>query len=405
MKISQLTKFLLVLLGGVWLRSSQVQAAITVGADDPMIQYSGRFDFSNPKKPRFDWPGTSIKTLFTGTSVTAIVSGGTNDFNVIIDGVVKSHLALVAGKTIYDLATGLSDGVHTLELYKRTEGFNGQTVFEGLVLADGESLQAPAPRPNRRILFIGDSFTVGYGLEGTGAGCPDRRPLDNNYLAYGPLTARALEAEYSVQAVSGAGMVHNYGDQNPMSAQPLPFFFERTLFGSDLPKWNYASWIPDVVTIALGTNDFSTAVKPTQAQYTTAYKAFIKRIQGYFPNAQIVCLAYPVDSFQGKYVEAMVKELMGQGETKVTAFLMPATTNTGCDGHPNRADHQKLSTALIPILQPFMPVTTAVSPQRGNSHSKEFPRDHFGPSPLFSHPAAPAGIDVKGRMLSGSPVP
>lgn len=35
-----------------------------IDADDPNIEYIGRFDFSNPKSVRFDWPGVQIKSAF-----------------------------------------------------------------------------------------------------------------------------------------------------------------------------------------------------------------------------------------------------------------------------------------------------------------------------------------------------
>jgi hypothetical protein len=38
-------------------------------ADNENIEYVGRFDFSNPKSVRFDWPGVQIRTRFEGHPV------------------------------------------------------------------------------------------------------------------------------------------------------------------------------------------------------------------------------------------------------------------------------------------------------------------------------------------------
>lgn len=379
-------------------------AAVQVDADSPLIQYFGRFDFTNPKKPAFDWPGCSIQMRFTGPGISVKLSGGANDFNVLIDGVFKSHLALDNAKTSYDLATGLTDAQHTLLLTKRTEGFNGIATFEGFQLADGKSAVAPPPRMAKKIQFIGDSFTVGYGDEGTSVSCPDKRPLDNNYIAYGPTIARALDADYSVQAVSGYGMVHNYGDTNPLSAVNLPLVFDRTLFNNAAPKWDFSSWIPDVVVIALGTNDFSTTVKPSQTQYTSAYQDFIKRIHGYFPQAQLICMAYAVDSYQGKYVDTMVAGLIAQGDTKVHAFTLPPLVQSdfGCDYHPNVAGQKKYAEALLPIIQKYLGTGTRLQPQghgpKVPAKSKRHALSSAHPAPLYPDPVSEEWSDTRGRI-------
>ncbi|MEO7426873.1 MAG: GDSL-type esterase/lipase family protein, partial [Fibrobacteria bacterium] len=254
-------------------------AAVDVAADHPFIQYSGRFDFANPKKPRCDWPGVSILARFTGKSITVKIGGGSNDFNVIVDGAWKAKLG-TDGKTSQVAAEGLADGEHTLLLTKRTEGNQGITTFEGFQLEVGKALLEPPARPAKKIEFIGDSYTVGYGDEAEVLSCPDRRPFDNNYAAYGPVAARAVNAEYSVQAISGLGMVHNYGDPVVLSDKPFPGYYENTLFGSGAPLWDHSKWQPDIVTVALGTNDFSTSVKPSESQYSGAYKEFLKKIRG-----------------------------------------------------------------------------------------------------------------------------
>jgi lysophospholipase L1-like esterase len=327
-------------------------AAVDIPADDARIRYLGRWDRADPKHPRCDWPGTGFTVRFTGTSITVKLSGGNNDFNAVVDGVWRAKLT-VDGKTSEVAAQGLAAGTHTLEITKRTEGFNGITAFSGLQLEDGQSLAALPAAPARRIQFIGDSFTAGYGSEAVTTACSDKRPFDNNYVAYGPVSAREVDADYSVQAISGIGMVHNYGDASPLSANPYPPFYARTLFGADKPKWDFASWRPDVVCVALGTNDFSTAVKPSQDQYATAYKAFIKQLRAWHPDARIMLISYAVDAYQEKYVAAIAADLAAQGEKNLEHVKFPgvAAGDAGCDYHPNVAAHRKFADVLVPRLK------------------------------------------------------
>jgi lysophospholipase L1-like esterase len=375
------------------------KAVVDVAADNPGIQYIGRFDFADPKKPRCDWPGSSIQARFTGTTITVKISGGTNDFNVIIDGQWKSKLT-VDGKTSQVAAAGLAEGTHTLLLTKRTEGFNGISVFEGFQLPDGQALAPPPARPSPRIQFIGDSFTAGYGDEATVTNCPDRRPYDNNYVAYGPVAARALGADYSVQAVSGLGMVHNYGDAQPLSANPMPPYYERTLFNAASPKWDFSKWVPDVVTVALGTNDFSTAVKPTQTQYSGAYKAFLAKLRAWHPDAHLVCVTYAVDAFQEKFVDALVKETAAS-DAKVHHVKLPGLTSAemGCDGHPNVAGQKKYADILIPELRKYLPTTGLARPVAPRTGSFRIPK---GGWETWRVPYAALGegrVDARGRLI------
>jgi hypothetical protein len=375
------------------------RAVVDVAADDPLIRYTGRWDMANPKKPRCDWPGSYLQARFDGTSITVKISGGSNDFNVIIDGVWRSKLT-VDGKTSQVAASGLADGAHTLELAKRTEGFNGMSIFEGFRLQDGKALSAlPAP-PSKHIQFIGDSFTVGYGDEAAATTCADRRPFDNDYVAYGPVTAREVGAEYSVQAISGYGMVHNYGDASPLSAHPMPPYYDQTLFGAATPKWDFARWQPDIVAVALGTNDFSTAVKPSQEQYSGAYKEFIKKLRAWHPKAHIILLTYAVDSYQEKYVAALAAEVIAQGEKNLEHVKLPSPgADVGCDWHPNVTAHRKFADILVPVVNRYFAAASLEPPRPAHSG-----RAGFRPSPgeTWLVPWSPSGpglaSDARGRL-------
>jgi lysophospholipase L1-like esterase len=331
--------------------------AVPVDPDHPSLHYWGRFDQSNPKKPRFDWPGISIRGVFTGGSLSIKLEGGENRFHIVINEQVIAPLIMSSGKTTYLIAENLGAGPHTFSITKRTEGFQGVTTFLGLELASDGILQTPPSRPIRKIQFIGDSYTVGYGNEGLTLTCsPNQIPFDNNALAYGPLTAAALNAEYSVQAISGLGMVHNYGDAKPLSDTNGPMYFDRILMNHETPVIDPTKWIPDAITVAFGTNDFSTAIKPSETQYGDAYKIFLKKLRGYYPHAVIVCVSYPVDSFQSGYVNKIVEDLTTTGFENLHALDMPSISQEelGCDWHPGLKAHQKYSTALINKLTPLL---------------------------------------------------
>lgn len=335
--------------------AENVGAATTWAPNSDHFRYTGRFDFSDPLKPRFDWPATTIEAAFTGTSATILISGGDNNFDIFVDGVKKDTLVLRSNVTSYAI-TGLSAGAHQLRLSKRTESVYGPAVFAGLTVEDNQGEATLPAKPAAKILFIGDSYTAGYGVDAKTVSCGERRPYDNANLAYGPVTARTLNADFQVIAISGKGMVHNYGDTKPISDEPMPLYFDRTLYAKPEGKWDFPSWIPDVVVVALGSNDFSTQVKPSLEQYTSAYQAFYNTLRQHYPNAQLVGLTYAIDSYQPAYVDTLVKRWTAKGDTKVKQVRFPSFGNTdlGCDYHPNFNLQQKFADILVPAVRQLL---------------------------------------------------
>ncbi|MHC4783488.1 MAG: hypothetical protein ACYTE0_10660, partial [Planctomycetota bacterium] len=49
--------------------AGNVQALVTIDADDPNIQYTGRTNYDDPKAPIMRWPGNYIIANFEGTSI------------------------------------------------------------------------------------------------------------------------------------------------------------------------------------------------------------------------------------------------------------------------------------------------------------------------------------------------
>ncbi len=66
------------------------------------------------------------------------------------------------------------------------------------------SMQPPEPR-QRRLLFIGDSITAGYGVLCNDSVGPFSPETESAFHAYAAVAARALEADAHVIAYSGKG--------------------------------------------------------------------------------------------------------------------------------------------------------------------------------------------------------
>ncbi|NOU27779.1 MAG: SGNH/GDSL hydrolase family protein [Polyangiaceae bacterium] len=356
---------------------------------DQGVQVLGRVDttlVTDTKtmiKARLSWPGAQIRAKFKGTEVKASFreTGGAgvttfSQYIILIDGKVTKTLKLKDGPTIDEvLATGLEDAEHIVSVYRKTETTFGTTSFEGFTFSGGGSA-LPIERPSRRIEFIGDSITAGYGVDALGpydkdfpgdapnglppgpatAGCwkDDARivtpadeataaqlkvDLENASNSYGAIMGATLNAEVSLVGWSGKGLVRNL---QPTDTETFPGLYDRAFAGSASPKWDFSKWTPDLVVVNLGTNDFFAG--DPGATFGTAYETLLKRIRANHANAWIYAVIGPMVFGDGRtgslnYIkEGAVKRLNTAGDAKIKAievFHAPLDlSKVGCGFHP-----------------------------------------------------------------------
>ncbi|HEY8464020.1 MAG TPA: cellulose binding domain-containing protein [Bacillota bacterium] len=312
----------------------------------------GRFDTSDPAGPKFAWSATTIKAKFEGTGIGVnLKSGGDNWFNVIIDNEVKAPVNITSTTQMpVILATGLAPGTHTVELVKRTEAWVGEVQFLGFSIENGKLLTPPAASACR-IEFIGDSITCGYGNEGTSQYQNFTTKNENAYLAYGSIAARELGADQITVAWSGKGVVRNYGgDTN----ETLPELYSRILPYNTSLTWDSSQWIPQVVVINLGTNDFSSGA-PEKNQFVTTYSNFVKKIRSQYSQAHIYCAVGPMlggDNLISArdYINTVVNTLRSAGDAKIHFIEFPMQDGSlgyGEDWHPSVSTHTQMAQQLV----------------------------------------------------------
>ena len=204
------------------------------------------------------WPGTYIEARFRGTAVDLTVGPGDVGLRIAVDGGTPVSLVRPAPGT-YRIAT-TTPGAHRLRIDVASESQSGPTTIVGVSAAAGTTpLAPPMPRP-RQIEFIGDSHTVGYGNTSRIGDCTDSQVWATTDTTRGPagITAARFGADYRVNAISGRGVVRNYAG---FAAPTLPRAYPFALLDGETPD-RTTGWHPQVVVIGLGTNDFSTALKP-----------------------------------------------------------------------------------------------------------------------------------------------
>ena len=341
------------------LLAGQAWAAVTVGADNANLQYTGRVDQRNAAAPEISWPGTSIGGNFTGTTLAVKLDDrlGKNFFDVYIDGDLTRPVLVQAekgGKT-YPVADKLAPGRHSFLITKRSEGEEGATVFQGLELADGGTMLAPPPRKQRRIEFFGDSISSGMGNESPADG-PDHLVKDkNSFMSYASITARALDAELHLISQSGIGVMISWF---PFT---MPDFYDQlNAVGNNDTVWDFKRWTPDVVVINLFQNDSwlvdrekRLSPMPDDAQRVAAYRKFVETIRSKYPKAYIVCALGSMDAVRvgskwPGYVRTAVDQMRDENkDARIDTVVLPYTGFSGHPRIPQHRDNAALLTALI----------------------------------------------------------
>ena len=354
--------------GFLILALTAVVTAAPACAPAPRVRYLGRV---NPATKELTWPGTGVTFAFTGTSaaigVTA-ASGGNSVSLVIDDGepIIISEVAAGTPITTPDLP----HGNHTVVFRKRSEGQYG-TMAIGDITTDGHLMAAPAAS-KRQIDVIGDSITVGYGLDGTFP-CSDSAAVQNNLKTYGPVAATALGADYHIMAWSGKGLIRNIAGDSLPSSPLLPQLYTR--YGALDADGSYpfpASWSPQAVVIALGTNDFNyhmwdstgqayEARDPVDAAaFSDGMVAFVESIRAeHYPDAHFFLVTSPMlnDGYPSAeqaqkttQTKALSDAVARLGETAHLIDWPSQGSEVGCDYHPNAATNAVAADLLVEAI-------------------------------------------------------
>ena len=340
---------------------------------DPRIQYTGRISFTNPDRPAWNYPGVQIMAAFEGTSLRMMAKPRSGYFMAQIDQAEPFKVAFRGERdSVVTLATALPEGRHLVRLMYVIEGYEFFPEFWGFVLDEGRQLVPPPALPSRKIEFIGNSITCGYGNEGLKKEEGFDYATENHYYSYASIVARNLQAQHWVVARSGIGAYRNYNGPktgNPESNMPIQYEYTGYAWKPELrkeptflqEKWDFSRYQPDVVCINLGTNDLSTP-NYDLALLKKGYQKILKMVRQHNPKAKIVFLTgtmlYNQELQLAKQLlDEVTAEAQKAGDKEVYRFDMaPIDGNAfyGNDWHPNVYQDEKMAGELTPYLRKLM---------------------------------------------------
>lgn len=335
-------------------------------ASHECLRVEGRYAINRQKSLEFNWPGFQLGARFQSSEIGIIIeSEAPTYFDITLDGVLMNEYLV---QNLDTLRIETDDQIHELKIQQRNESAWYSSKIHGILLASNGTLKA-LNQALRKIEFIGDSYVVGYGnmspsktdsssQDASGRECSSEELLryTNSRLAYPSLLAEQLNASYQVNAYSGLGMARHYnGSQDQL---PYQDYYKRTLLNQPA-NYDFTQWHPDIIIIALGTNDFSTPLgendsgrfntrEELHSAYQTNYSELLSQLRQAHPGVQFLLLSNPFPP-ENEMVE-QVKEVLAQqtklGFKDIQAFEMPASDNFGCHWHPDKATHLSWSKIL-----------------------------------------------------------
>lgn len=319
--------------------------------------------------------GAGAEISFTGNACTVVLVGDdrASDANaacnharvaIELDGVRAADVMIDAAEKTVTVAA--EAGEHVLRIIKLSEAAMSTC---GIRAIEAGNIR-PTARKARCIEFIGDSITCGYGMDDEDPEHPFLTCTEDATCTYAYRTAQALEAECSMAALSGYGVISGYTAtaEEPVTAQLMPDYYEKLGFSygvyegaipQEIP-WDFSTCQPDVVVINLGTNDDSYCLDHAarQQHFCDAYVRFLQSVRRCNPRAKILCTLGIMGDRLYPFVEKAAAAYSAQtGDTEIACMAFtPQLEEDGrtADYHPTALTHSKAAEKLTAEIRRLM---------------------------------------------------
>ena len=324
------------------------------------------------------WPGVYFESRFRGTRAYFAFNDTLNEYRLIVDDGAPLTLNQ-PGKGLFEV-TGLAPGAHTLRLEKVTESQGTSGAFDGFSIPAGEK-PLSVPARVRQMEFIGDSSMTGYGDRSTTQKCTneERRARTDTQQGYAALTAKHFDADYQINAVSGRGLIRNYGGFAPKAA--MSFVYPNTLIDGAAP-YNDPSWQPRIIVVKLNA-DFATPLTPgehwttqkdLEADYNNSLQAFATMLHQRYSSASILvwvpsteamkdpAQAKQTEEMEARYTAAAQK--IGIPHIGFVPYPSVPAQGTACDYHGSLTDLKNAALAMVTYVDAHPELWSPAAPAK-----------------------------------------
>ena len=306
------------------------------------IKILGERYLTGDDRINLDWSCAGIEMVVNnlGRDITfkIVADPDPSYYRAYVDGVVwrndrGSEYFLISSVTSELTLSDVPSGEHTIRIIKAT-GYTlsrshvESVIFNGTILAD----RTPVDN-DLYIEYVGDSISCGWGVIGNHSGAYTDQ---DGTMAYPYMIADALDADYTITALSGHGLIcgtpdltNGYLYSSPWrdSTEAGKYSFERKA---------------DLVIINIGTNDVYNNMG--SENFKTAYLNFLNTVREKNPDCKIVCVYNMMnDTYESAILEAV--ESFGGEANGVYVWKAERTS-----GHPSASMHAQYTQELLDFM-------------------------------------------------------
>lgn len=338
---------------------------MVIQADNPLLQYCGRIDFSNPAAPVMVYPCSFVRFWFFGNHLTVTVEnngGGWKHYlGCIVDDVQEKYSLPKYGKQTYDISVNQEKKIHEVVIFKRQDGCHLLTFHQAEI--KGGVLLTPPPLPERKIEVYGDSVSAGEVSEAvayTGREDPPHEgEYSNSWYSYAWMTARKLNAQIHDIAQGGIALMDGSGWFMDPEYVGLETIYDKVRYVQRFggrTSWDFSKYRPQVVIIAIGQNDSHPedymALEPYGEKasiWKEHYKKFVETIRGKYPKAQIILATTILE--HSKEWDAAIGEITRELNDKSVHHFLYKKNGCGTKGHVRIPEAEEMAEELSTYIQ------------------------------------------------------
>lgn len=292
--------------------------------------------------------GASLKGVLSGTTLRLTIASEAVSpdrkayVRLTLDGKTR-RLALEPGEHL--LTRSFSRGKHVFEIVKLTESANN--TFEVISVGTDGTFLPCHDEPERRIEFIGDSVTTGYGVLAPASDGDYKTSEQDVTRAFPGLVSHELNAAYQVIAAGGWPIW-----RSKYSDYAIPDYYDNVDFLRNTDKWDDSLFRADYRIVALGANDYfyldtlSESERPAaREEVKRRLLAFVRRLLEKEGKVILMYGFFPYPDL-GALTEEVAAEI---DSPRVSTLAVRSAVSLGNvrAGHPGGMTHRLAAARLV----------------------------------------------------------
>ena len=306
----------------------------------------GRVFFENEKLV-LDWINSGFSFCFKGTKFSIEIEGNFDEkykfFGVLIDDQPIDRQIMTTRTHIYEKE--VPEGIHKVKFMRMSGVYLGIEFTVKSLMIQGELLPKPE-ESKRKIEFIGDSITNGYGVLGEDVGNEYDAKFEDPSKSYTYMSADHFGAEARFISWSGKGIYKDNAGN--------PLLTARDWFPKLSPireeKYDF-KWQPDLVVIGLGTNDCTGGV--AEEDFIKYTREFLDMVRKVYPKQPII---WVYGLMRSEYIETVKKALKEYNDPNLQLIIFNGLEDGeyGNRKHPNVKANKRVAPVVINKIKEVM---------------------------------------------------